>query len=282
VASILYTHPEVWGSSASLYSDLRFQKLTNLTQEFNVERLSTTNSLHFPLSSSATTSLGYTLASETITDVPDDVRLGQYDSGNVILGFIGGTTTFDFRDQPLRPHSGFTSSFDYKVADPALFSQPSFYMANSRTTGLLPLSDRFTLAGATRWGWADSLRGNEVVPISQRFYLGGRLTVRGFRENSLGPQGADGHVIGGEVVQNNSFELQYLAANELETHVFWDTGNMALQSNLNNLFNYRKSVGFGTRYLSPIGPIGFDIGFPLDEQVGEPSVRVHFNIGSQF
>jgi outer membrane protein insertion porin family len=282
VTSILYTHPEVWGSSASLYSDLRFQKLTNLTQEFNVERLSTTNSLHFPLSSSATTSLGYTLASETITDVPDDVRLGQYDSGNVILGFIGGTTTFDFRDQPLRPHSGFTSSFDYKVADPALFSQPSFYMANSRTTGLLPLSDRFTLAGATRWGWADSLRGNEVVPISQRFYLGGRLTVRGFRENSLGPQGADGHVIGGEVVQNNSFELQYLAANELETHVFWDTGNMALQSNINNLFNYRKSVGFGTRYLSPIGPIGFDIGFPLDEQVGEPSVRVHFNIGSQF
>jgi outer membrane protein insertion porin family len=226
--------------------------------------------------------LGYTLASETITDVPDDIRLGEYDSGNVVEGFVSGTTTFDFRDQPLRPHSGFTTSFDYKLADPSLLSQPSFYMASSRTTGLLPLSDRFTIAGATRWGWADSLRGNDIVPITQRFYLGGRLTVRGFRENSLGPRGVDGHVIGGEVVQNNSLEFQYLATNDLETHVFWDTGNMALQGNLGSLFNYRKSAGIGTRYLSPIGPIGFDVGFPLDEQVGEPSVRVHFNIGSQF
>lgn len=282
IASILYTHPEVWGSRASFLSDFRYQKLTNLTQEFNVERLSTTNSLHFPISSSATTSLGYTLASETITDVPEDVRFGEYDSGNIVLGFIGGNTTFDFRDQPLRPHSGYTTSFDYKLASPILLSQPSFYMANSRTTGLLPLGDRFTLAGATRWGWSDSLRDNDIVPITQRFYLGGRLTVRGFRENSLGPKGSDGHVIGGEVVQNNSFEFQYLASDYLETHVFWDTGNMALQNNLNNLFNYRKSAGVGTRYLSPIGPIGLDVGFPLDKESGEPSFRVHFNIGSQF
>jgi outer membrane protein assembly factor BamA len=282
IASILYTHPEIWGSRASLLSDLRFQKLTSLTQEFNVERLSTTNSLHFPISSSASSSLGYTLASETITDVPGDIRLGEYDSGSIRLGFIGGNTTFDFRDQPLRPHSGFTTSFDYKLADSILLSEPSFYMANSRTTVLLPLGDRFTFAGATRWGWSDSLRGNDVVPITQRFYLGGRLTVRGFRENSLGPQGGDGNVIGGEVVQNNSFEFQYLATDDLETHIFWDTGNMALQSNLTSLFHYRKSAGFGTRYLSPIGPIGLDVGFPLDEQVGEPAVRVHFNIGAQF
>ena len=273
---------EVWNSRASLFSDLRFQKLTSLTQEFNVERLSSTNSLNFPLSSSATTSLGYTLSSEAITDVPNDVRLGNYDAGSVLFGFIGGTTNFDFRDQPLRPHSGLTTSLDYKLADPMLLSQPSFYMLNSRTTGLLPLTDRLTFAGATRWGWADSFRNNEIVPISQRFYLGGRLTVRGFRENSLGPRGSAGHVIGGEVVQNNSFELQYLATNDIETHIFWDTGNMALQSNISELFHYRTSAGIGTRYLSPIGPIGFDLGFPLDERKGEPSVRVHFNIGSQF
>lgn len=44
----------------------------------------------------------------------------------------------------------------------------------------------------------------------------------------------------------------------------------------------RKSVGVGFRYLSPIGPVGFDIGHPLDERSGEPSIRVHFNIGSNF
>jgi outer membrane translocation and assembly module TamA len=39
-------------------------------------------------------------------------------------------------------------------------------------------------------------------------------------------------------------------------------------------------VGF--RYLSPIGPIGFDVGAPLDEKSGEPSVRIHFSVGSTF
>ncbi|MGA1191878.1 MAG: BamA/TamA family outer membrane protein [Bdellovibrionota bacterium] len=44
----------------------------------------------------------------------------------------------------------------------------------------------------------------------------------------------------------------------------------------------RLSTGVGFRYISPIGPIGFDIGFPLDEQRGEPSSRLHFAIGSNF
>jgi outer membrane translocation and assembly module TamA len=37
-------------------------------------------------------------------------------------------------------------------------------------------------------------------------------------------------------------------------------------------------VGVGFQYLSPIGPIGFDVGHPLDERSGEPSVRVHFPV----
>ena len=44
----------------------------------------------------------------------------------------------------------------------------------------------------------------------------------------------------------------------------------------------RLSAGVGVRYLSPIGPIGLDLGHPLDERSGEPSVRVHFNIGTNF
>jgi outer membrane protein insertion porin family len=283
VASILYSHPEVWDTRASLFADVRFQKLTTLTQEFNVERLSATNSFHFPLSSSATTSLGYTLSSEDITDVPEDVRLGRYDIGKVVFGFLGGTTTFDLRDQPLRPRSGTTFSFDYKLADSILLSDPSFYSLNSRITGLVPVSDRLTLALSTRWGWSDVIRKEGVVPISHRFYLGGRLSVRGFRENSLGPSGVEGNVIGGEVVQNNSVELQYLLGADLETHAFWDTGNMALRDDLSALWSdYRSSVGLGSRYLSPIGPIGFEVGFPIAERSGEPSLRLHFSIGSQF
>jgi outer membrane protein insertion porin family len=282
VASFLYTHPHLFESDVSLLSDLRYQKITTLTQEFDVERLATTSSVNFPLSSSATTSLGYTLAYETVTSAPPDIRLSEYDSGDMIFGFLNGSTTFDFRDQPLSPRSGFTTTLDYKLASPLLLSQPAFYTVGSRSTGLLPLSDRFTVAGLVRLGWSDSFDKGGAVPISQRFYLGGRASMRGFRENSLGPLSENNRVIGGEVVQNNSLELQYLLTSDFEIHTFWDTGNMALQRDLDKLWNYRSSGGIGTRYLSPIGPIGIDIGCPIDQKEGEPSLRLHFNIGSQF
>jgi outer membrane protein insertion porin family len=113
-------------------------------------------------------------------------------------------------------------------------------------------------------------------------YLGGRTTVRGFRENSLGPRGEDGAVIGGDTMLATKTQFQYLAADSLSTHLFFDMGNVWLRHDEFALSGIRKSVGVGFQYLSPIGPIGFDVGRPLDEQSGEPSVRVHFSVGSMF
>jgi outer membrane protein assembly complex protein YaeT len=282
IASLIHTNPSLFASSTSLVSDLRFQKLTTLTQEFDVERIATTNLLNFSLSDRVTASLGHTLSFDNIVSVPDDVRLSSLDSGNVRLGFLSGSTTLDLRDSPLNPTKGITSSVNYKVSLPGLLSQASFYTVGARATALAPLTSELTLAGASRWGWADTFGNTTAVPITQRYYLGGRASVRGFRENSLGPLGEQGNIIGGELLQNNSVELQYRLYPELQIHTFFDSGSMALQSEKSDFWTFRSSAGIGSRYLSPIGPIGFDVGFPLDERDGEPSVRFHFNIGSQF
>ena len=129
---------------------------------------------------------------------------------------------------------------------------------------------------AQPWG------STEEIPITQRYYLGGRTTVRGFRENSLGPKGTDGAVIGGDTMLSGKTQLQYLADDSLSTHLFFDFGNVFLRHEDFALDDLRTSIGVGFQYLSPIGPIGFDIGRPLDERSGEPSVRVHFSVGSMF
>lgn len=282
IASLIHTNPNLFSSSTSLVSDLRFQKLTTLTQEFDVERIATTNLLNFSLSDRVTASLGHTLSFDNIVSVPEDVKLSKLDSGNVRLGFLSGSTTLDLRDSPLNPRKGITSSINYKVSIPGLLSQASFYTLGARATALAPINTHLTLAAASRWGWADTFGDTSAVPITQRYYLGGRASVRGFRENSLGPLGEQQNVIGGELLQNNSLELQYRLYPELQIHTFFDSGSMALQSAKSDFWSFRTSAGFGSRYLSPIGPIGFDVGFPLDEREGEPSVRFHFNIGSQF
>ena len=77
-------------------------------------------------------------------------------------------------------------------------------------------------------------------------------------------------------------QFQYLADDSLSTHLFFDIGNVFLRHYGDYDNSLRRSVGVGFQYLSPIGPIGFDVGCPLDERPGEPSVRVHFSVGSMF
>jgi outer membrane protein insertion porin family len=48
----------------------------------------------------------------------------------------------------------------------------------------------------------------------------------------------------------------------------------------------RKSVGFGFRWISPIGPLRFEWGIPLDAQhtaqIDEDSLVFEFTIGNAF
>ncbi len=45
---------------------------------------------------------------------------------------------------------------------------------------------------------------------------------------------------------------------------------------------FRSSVGFGLRYITPIGPIGFLYGHKLNRDAGESSGRFHLSIGYSF
>ena len=44
----------------------------------------------------------------------------------------------------------------------------------------------------------------------------------------------------------------------------------------------RKSVGLGVRWLSPIGPLRFEWGMPLDLRAGEKPAGLEFTIGGSF
>jgi len=46
--------------------------------------------------------------------------------------------------------------------------------------------------------------------------------------------------------------------------------------------NLRKSAGFGFRWFSPLGPLRFEWGIPLDKKPGEDSVLFDFSIGAPF
>lgn len=283
VASLRHSNPYFYGTDFKLINDLGYQKFDNPTLEYDLDRIILDNSIHRLWSSGFGFNLGHTILNDDPDNVTPDAILSSLDNQNIILSYMHGSFSYDLRNDPLNPNTGLFLGLDYKISSDTIGSEADFYSAGAKVSWLLPIKNtKFSLANNTKINSAWVFNDTEVLPITQRFYLGGRNSVRGFRENSLGPKGSNGAVLGGDFSASNNFEIRYKTSNNFSLHSFFDIGNTYLRDRDIDLDDLRKSAGVGFRYLSPIGPIGFDFGHPLDEQPGEPSWRVHFNVGSNF
>ncbi|MCC7054075.1 MAG: BamA/TamA family outer membrane protein [Gemmatimonadaceae bacterium] len=104
------------------------------------------------------------------------------------LGVIGANFTRDRTDDPINPRHGSFTRLAIRHASPVTFSDSAFKFSSavldaSRFWGLgfgTTLAVRLQLGAV--FGSSDRL-----VPPQERLYAGGPTTVRGFRQNELGP-----------------------------------------------------------------------------------------------
>ena len=284
-AGFRFLHPNLFKTKNTYATDLRYEKFDLSSREFNLDRASFAHSVYRSLDNGITYSLGYTFMRDDLSNVTPGAILTPLDTGIVNLGFLSGSISYDRRDDPLVPRKGFFLSSNYQLSSKALGSDADFLGVGGRLSWTVPFSlgeYDFALANNSRGALAWTFRNTDQVPITQRYYLGGRTTVRGFREDSLGPEGPDSAIIGGDLLLQNNLEFRHFLSQNFSTHIFYDTGSVFLRDRDVDLDDLRHSAGVGLRYLSPIGPIGFDVGAPLDERDGEPSMRFHFVIGSVF
>jgi outer membrane protein insertion porin family len=285
-ANIRYMDPFFLDSHYALTEELRFQRQELSTQEFNLDRMTLASYLFRQFESRVTFTGGHSLTLDNLNDVNPGAVITPLDTGHVRLSFLSGLLKFDTRDDPLTPHNGYTFTVEPKLSVQQIGSEANFAGILSKATGIVPLeqilSPRFSLglglSGGIAQPWGDTIG----IPITQRYYLGGRTTVRGFKENSLGPLGDNGAVIGGDTLLMEKNQFQYLVTDSLSTHTFVDIGNVFLRHQSLDLADLRSSTGFGFQYISPIGPIGFDVGYPLDRKPNEDVYRIHFSVGSTF
>ena len=118
------------------------------------------------------------------------------------------------------------------------------------------------------------------LPVSVRYYAGGDASVRGYDYKSLGvveEKEVDGemvkNVLGGSNLLVNSIEYDYMIGDtNWVAAVFYDQGNAYVNSNI----DFKRSIGTGVRWISPIGPIRIDFAKALDD---EKSWAIHVTMG---
>jgi translocation and assembly module TamA len=113
---------------------------------------------------------------------------------------------------------------------------------------------------------------NELPPIL-RYYAGGDNSVRGYAYQDLSPVNASGERIGGKQKLVGSLEYDFRFKQRWSAAVFFDTGNAFNQWSKTNL---KDGTGFGLRWHSPVGPLRFDIAWPISEPDPDPRIHVVF------
>ncbi|MDO8527390.1 MAG: outer membrane protein assembly factor BamA [Deltaproteobacteria bacterium] len=141
---------------------------------------------------------------------------------------------------------------------------------------------RITFSNSLRLDEIKSIGANVSVPQIQLYGLGGDDTVRGFKEDVLGPQAPDGRPSGGRSRFIYNSELHIRVVGALQWAFFFDAGALTNSYHDFNSQTVRRSGGFGLRYITPVGPIRLDYGIILDPQPGDNFGRLHFTFGYPF
>ena len=155
--------------------------------------------------------------------------------------------------------------------------------------------------------------GDREIPFTKRYRLGGPYNLRGFDFSEIGktqfsplheaylkrptndPNGGGGItdaalaarranvVLGGrqQALAMIEFEFPLVKEAGIRGVAFYDIGvaeDTIVESDM------REDVGFGVRWFSPIGPLRFEWGFPLDRraELQEEGSEFHFAIGAPF
>lgn len=257
-----------------------YQKAERMS--FNLRKASVVASITRKLLERSSVSLQYELSRDQVWDVAPGAVLSPEDQGFATVAAVRGLAVLDFRDDPFNPKKGSLFSGSAELATLPLGSEVDYYKLSGQTSFYFTVFRRSTIVLSGRAGMARAFGRTEEVPIQKRFFLGGRSTVRGFKEDALGAKGADGAPTGGDMMVNLNTELRHPLRYGVIGAVFVDAGSVWFTGDPANGFDLRKSSGLGLRYLTPVGPIGLDYAWKLDRREGESAAEWHFTIGAVF
>ncbi|MBI3621355.1 MAG: outer membrane protein assembly factor BamA [Nitrospirae bacterium] len=239
-------------------------------------------------------------------------KLSTTERKRVNIGSLTPGLILDLRDDPFNPTRGSIHSLTFEDAAQSLGSQVQLVKATASTSWFFSPHRLIVLAFSARAGIAKEFGETTLVPLGERFYLGGLSTVRGYRLDTLGalrvvPAGggtfmvspdstlsASGDPIGGNVMLMSNLEARIALPKHLGLVLFLDGGDVWTRPKTVDLQEVKFSVGAGIRYNTPVGPLRLDWGYKLRPinvyypgalepiRIDQSRYEIHFTLGNAF
>lgn len=195
------------------------------------------------------------------------------------------------------PDRGYSQSLSLETTVPG--SDMYFYKLGYRGQRFFPLTRDLTLRVHTDSGILRRFGSTDRVPFFEHYYAGGIGSVRGFESSTLGPKSTpnpldpdqDPLPFGGNVKITGGAELIFPVPfvqdqRSMRTVVFLDAGNVfdtyCGDCPDVSASEIRYSVGVGLSWLTALGPLGFSLGMPLNDESDDDRQVFQFTLGQTF
>jgi outer membrane protein insertion porin family len=301
-----FTEPRFLGRNLAAGFDA-YSTRYNFTQFASYESASTGGGvrLGFPLTVNSTMTLRYTLRGDDVI-VADNLCVPGAElvsivlcdqRGSYVTSAFGYSMRIDRRNDPILPTRGYYIDLSQDIAG---FGGTVHYVKTEADAGWYHgFSKNWVLSLNASGGYITGWNANGVR-IGDRFYRGGDTFV-GFQLAGIGPRDTRfGDALGGnlyligELLQSfpNYLPEQY----GIKTAIIADVGSLGLLDRASKFdpttnaplttvrddFGLRAAVGIDVRWKSPLGPLRFDIAYPVAKEPYDVTQIFRFSTSTQF
>lgn len=242
----------------------------------------------------------------------------QRELQDVEISSLTPSVLIDRRDDPIDPTRGWSTAFLIEWAEPLLAADEAFLKFFLQGTYQLDLERGGVLAASLRLGAIEARPDpgppdptlppafeTAEIPISERFFAGGRTTHRAYKRDFLGlrgrtlcgPEPAPGETptcpavaatdddllpVGGDGLALLNLDYRFPIAGPVGGILFVDSGNVWTRWQDVDPGEAKTGAGVGVRYLSAVGPLRLEVGWKLDREPGEDPYVVFLSFGNPF
>jgi outer membrane protein insertion porin family len=279
--TLSFVEPWFLDRKLALSTDLYRQRIND--RDYDVQRQGGAIGLGVPLGGQNRLEFKYRLEQVSIRDVSDTNAYVIVDGDETnefsfaeperVASSVAVTLSRDTRNDFFLPTRGARTYATATLMGGPVGFDTDLYGLEAGGSMHVPLWWHHVLSLRGRAEVVDSYGDTEEVPLSERMFMGGSRTVRGFRYRWVGPKAerADGsgtvRPAGGQslALASAEYAIPIPGAPKLRVAGFYDIGNTWFDPYEFDLSNLASGVGLGLRLDIPGFPMRFDYAWPVEK-----------------
>jgi len=191
-------------------------------------------------------------------------------------------------DSPFTPRAGMRHTATFMFAGGPLGGTVSYYRPNLEAILYLPVRRKMSLGMRAEAALIQPFGSTQVLPLYQRYFLGGETQVRGYPIRSIGPIDSQGRALGGNKFALFNAEYYFDIFGPVRALLFFDAGQAYLEGQPFSFDDFRISTGAEVRFIMPVLNVPFRLIYAINpnrtayESLFVPYSTFKFAVGTTF